>query len=128
PERPVRRGGGPVRTAGARRAAGAAVARAPRTGPAAGGGHRPLERAAGAAAQFRAAGRRGRGRVVPPGPHRLPPGRARRRHPHPRAGTRGGVFALTRLSDLLFVLARVYNRDGREDVLWVPGKTVDGGR
>jgi cob(I)alamin adenosyltransferase len=28
---------------------------------------------------------------------------------------------LNRLSDLLFVLARVSNRDGREDVLWVPG-------
>jgi cob(I)alamin adenosyltransferase len=30
---------------------------------------------------------------------------------------------LNRLSDLLFVLARVYNGGGRADVLWVPGKT-----
>jgi cob(I)alamin adenosyltransferase len=30
---------------------------------------------------------------------------------------------LNRLSDLLFVLARVYNDGGRADVLWVPGKT-----
>jgi cob(I)alamin adenosyltransferase len=30
---------------------------------------------------------------------------------------------LNRLSDLLFVLARVANHDGRDDVLWVPGKT-----
>ena len=29
---------------------------------------------------------------------------------------------LNRLSDLLFVLARVYNSNGRDDVLWVPGK------
>lgn len=29
---------------------------------------------------------------------------------------------LNRLSDLLFVLARVANRDGRDDVLWTPGK------
>jgi cob(I)alamin adenosyltransferase len=33
------------------------------------------------------------------------------------------VVYLNRLSDLLFVLARVYNGNGREDVLWVPGKT-----
>jgi cob(I)alamin adenosyltransferase len=33
------------------------------------------------------------------------------------------VVYLNRLSDLLFVLARVYNEDGRGDVLWVPGKT-----
>jgi cob(I)alamin adenosyltransferase len=31
------------------------------------------------------------------------------------------VIYLNRLSDLLFVLARVANRDGAEDVLWVPG-------
>jgi cob(I)alamin adenosyltransferase len=31
------------------------------------------------------------------------------------------VIYLNRLSDLLFVLARVYNRNGQEDVLWVPG-------
>ncbi len=29
---------------------------------------------------------------------------------------------LNRLSDLLFVLARAANNDGRDDVLWVPGK------
>jgi cob(I)alamin adenosyltransferase len=33
------------------------------------------------------------------------------------------VIYLNRLSDLLFVLARAANADGREDVLWVPGKT-----
>jgi cob(I)alamin adenosyltransferase len=33
------------------------------------------------------------------------------------------IIYLNRLSDLLFVLARVYNDDGRSDVLWVPGKT-----
>jgi cob(I)alamin adenosyltransferase len=31
------------------------------------------------------------------------------------------VIYLNRLSDLLFVLARVCNRDGQDDVLWVPG-------
>jgi cob(I)alamin adenosyltransferase len=31
------------------------------------------------------------------------------------------VMYLNRLSDLLFVLARVANHDGRDDVLWVPG-------
>jgi len=30
---------------------------------------------------------------------------------------------LNRLSDLLFVLARRVNRDGRDDVLWIPGAT-----
>jgi cob(I)alamin adenosyltransferase len=30
---------------------------------------------------------------------------------------------LNRLSDLLFVLARVANEDGRADVLWVPGQS-----
>jgi cob(I)alamin adenosyltransferase len=35
------------------------------------------------------------------------------------------VVYLNRLSDLLFVLARACNGDGREDVLWVPGKTQD---
>jgi len=34
------------------------------------------------------------------------------------------VIYLNRLSDLLFVLARVYNNNGHDDVLWVPGKTV----
>lgn len=33
------------------------------------------------------------------------------------------VIYLNRLSDLLFVLARVCNKDGKDDVLWVPGKT-----
>jgi cob(I)alamin adenosyltransferase len=33
------------------------------------------------------------------------------------------VVYLNRLSDLLFVLARVYNDQGRADVLWQPGKT-----
>ncbi len=36
------------------------------------------------------------------------------------------VVYLNRLSDLLFVLARVYNNDGRDDVLWQPGKTQKG--
>jgi cob(I)alamin adenosyltransferase len=30
---------------------------------------------------------------------------------------------LNRLSDLLFVLARVYNNNGRDDILWQPGQT-----
>jgi cob(I)alamin adenosyltransferase len=33
------------------------------------------------------------------------------------------VIYLNRLSDLLFVLARVFNDHGGEDLLWVPGKT-----
>jgi cob(I)alamin adenosyltransferase len=36
------------------------------------------------------------------------------------------IVYLNRLSDLLFVLARVCNRNGQEDVLWVPGKTARG--
>lgn len=36
------------------------------------------------------------------------------------------IVYLNRLSDLLFVLARVYNKQGRGDVLWVPGKTQAG--
>lgn len=32
---------------------------------------------------------------------------------------------LNRLSDLLFVLARVYNDNGAADVLWVPGKSQE---
>jgi cob(I)alamin adenosyltransferase len=32
------------------------------------------------------------------------------------------VVYLNRLSDLLFVLARLSNRQGQDDVLWVPGK------
>jgi cob(I)alamin adenosyltransferase len=33
------------------------------------------------------------------------------------------ITYLNRLSDLLFVLARVWNDNGREDILWVPGQT-----
>jgi cob(I)alamin adenosyltransferase len=33
------------------------------------------------------------------------------------------LIYLNRLSDLLFVLSRVYNDAGRQDVLWVPGKS-----
>jgi cob(I)alamin adenosyltransferase len=33
------------------------------------------------------------------------------------------IVYLNRLSDLLFVLARVYNNNGRDDILWQPGKT-----
>ena len=33
------------------------------------------------------------------------------------------IVYLNRLSDLLFVLARVYNNNGREDILWQPGQT-----
>jgi cob(I)alamin adenosyltransferase len=33
------------------------------------------------------------------------------------------VIYLNRLSDLLFVLARIWNGDGKQDVLWQPGKT-----
>ena len=36
------------------------------------------------------------------------------------------VIYLNRLSDLLFVLARVCNANGKQDVLWVPGKTISG--
>jgi cob(I)alamin adenosyltransferase len=32
------------------------------------------------------------------------------------------IVYVNRLSDLLFVLARVGNRNGQDDVLWVPGK------
>ena len=35
------------------------------------------------------------------------------------------VIYLNRLSDLLFVLARIYNQHGRADVLWIPGKTQE---
>jgi cob(I)alamin adenosyltransferase len=31
------------------------------------------------------------------------------------------VHYLNRLSDLLFVLARILNNDGKNDVLWIPG-------
>ena len=33
------------------------------------------------------------------------------------------IVYLNRLSDLLFVLARIGNNDGKDDVLWVPGLT-----
>jgi cob(I)alamin adenosyltransferase len=36
------------------------------------------------------------------------------------------IVYLNRLSDLLFVLARACNQDGRGDVLWEPGKTQTG--
>ena len=32
------------------------------------------------------------------------------------------LIYLNRLSDLLFVLSRVCNNGGQEDVLWVPGQ------
>jgi cob(I)alamin adenosyltransferase len=35
------------------------------------------------------------------------------------------IVYLNRLSDFLFVLARVLNANGSLDVLWVPGKTID---
>ncbi|MFN9719806.1 MAG: cob(I)yrinic acid a,c-diamide adenosyltransferase [Planctomycetota bacterium] len=37
------------------------------------------------------------------------------------------VIALNRLSDLLFVLARIANQDGRLDVLWSPGRGLKAG-
>jgi cob(I)alamin adenosyltransferase len=33
------------------------------------------------------------------------------------------VVYLNRLSDLLFVLSRIYNNNGRDDILWQPGQT-----
>ena len=36
------------------------------------------------------------------------------------------VRYLNRLSDLLFVLARVLNDGGRADVLWRPGQRLEG--
>jgi len=42
---------------------------------------------------------------------------------HNEPGTSGQVVIyLNRLSDLLFVLARVANQQGKNDVLWVPGR------
>jgi cob(I)alamin adenosyltransferase len=38
------------------------------------------------------------------------------------------IVYLNRLSDLLFVLARVYNNDGKDDVLWQPGKSMVNGQ
>ena len=43
----------------------------------------------------------------------------------PEATSPEAVRYLNRLSDLLFVLARAANDDGRGDVLWVPGKNRD---
>ena len=37
------------------------------------------------------------------------------------------VVYLNRLSDLLFVLARVYNNEGKDDVLWKPGQSQQSG-
>jgi cob(I)alamin adenosyltransferase len=37
------------------------------------------------------------------------------------------IVYLNRLSDLLFVLARICNHDGKDDVLWVPGGVPAGG-
>ena len=37
------------------------------------------------------------------------------------------IAYLNRLSDLLFILARVANDDGRADVLWQPGASLAGG-
>jgi cob(I)alamin adenosyltransferase len=37
------------------------------------------------------------------------------------------IVYLNRLSDLLFVLGRVCNHDGHNDVLWVPGRTQASG-
>ncbi len=37
------------------------------------------------------------------------------------------IVYLNRLSDLLFVLARVCNNDGKDDVLWEPGKSQASG-
>jgi cob(I)alamin adenosyltransferase len=41
---------------------------------------------------------------------------ARQQHVNPEA-----VIYLNRLSDLLFVLGRVYNSLGEQDILWQPG-------
>jgi len=40
---------------------------------------------------------------------------------HPDSTNPLALIYLNRLSDLLFVLARVANDDGKQDVLWVPG-------
>lgn len=42
---------------------------------------------------------------------------------HAEPVNRHAVIYLNRLSDLLFVLSRAANRDGADDVLWVPGKS-----
>jgi cob(I)alamin adenosyltransferase len=33
------------------------------------------------------------------------------------------IIYLNRLSDLLFVLARIHNDEGRRDILWQPGQS-----
>lgn len=45
---------------------------------------------------------------------------------HPHTTSLEAVKYLNRLSDLLFVLARVANDDGAADVKWKPGATRDG--
>jgi cob(I)alamin adenosyltransferase len=48
---------------------------------------------------------------------------------HDEPGSNGQtVVYLNRLSDLLFVLARVANNLGRNDVLWVPGRHGHGNK
>lgn len=47
---------------------------------------------------------------------------ARLRETEPEATNPQAMVYLNRLSDLLFVLARVANDDGRTDVLWKPGE------
>ena len=48
---------------------------------------------------------------------------------HDEPGSNGhAVVYLNRLSDLLFVLARVANNLGRNDVLWVPGRHGHGNK
>ncbi len=42
---------------------------------------------------------------------------------HQEPVNREVVVYLNRLSDLLFVLARVYNNNGNDDVLWQPGQS-----
>jgi cob(I)alamin adenosyltransferase len=37
------------------------------------------------------------------------------------------LIAMNRLSDLLFVMARIANHDGRQDVLWQPGSALTDG-
>jgi cob(I)alamin adenosyltransferase len=36
------------------------------------------------------------------------------------------IIYLNRLSDLLFVLARILNQNGKKDLLWMPGQSQDG--
>ena len=66
----------------------------------------------------------GRGRA-PRGAHDLPPGRAVRGGAvRARRGEPAALAYLNRLSDLLFILARVANDGGRGDVLWQPGASI----